>query len=331
MKRYKESTQDTTSETVNDEGKTETGAVHETTTCPECDSQVIEEDNESVCSECGLVVNADPIDHGPEWRAFSSSERQDRSRVGSPKTELMHDKGLSTTIDWKDKDAAGNRISQRKRAQMGRLRKMDGRVKKSAEGRQLKKAIVEIKRMGSALGAPQSIRETAVSLYRTCYDSDLIRGYSIEAIASACLYYSFRVQQSSRGLDEIVTVARGTNKRDLGRAYNHINNELGLSAPVQKAEEFIPRFTTKIGGSQALEKQARRFAQAAQDTHLVSGTDPTGIAGATIYLAGLVLNEDHTQNEVADAAGVTNVTIRNRYQDIQDELDIEELKIPEAP
>jgi len=40
------------------------------------------EHGETVCSECGLVVEQDSVDRGPEWRAFDSSERDSKSRVG---------------------------------------------------------------------------------------------------------------------------------------------------------------------------------------------------------------------------------------------------------
>ncbi|MFB6126991.1 MAG: TFIIB-type zinc ribbon-containing protein, partial [Halolamina sp.] len=75
--------------------------------CPECESSSVVADgdqSELVCEDCGLVIDERQIDRGPEWRAFNHNERQSKSRVGAPVTETMHDKGLTTTIDWKDKD-----------------------------------------------------------------------------------------------------------------------------------------------------------------------------------------------------------------------------------
>ena len=66
-------------------------------------------DGELIHEETGLIVEEEQIDPGPEWRAFTHSERQSKSRVGAPTTKTMHDKGLTTTIDWKDKDAYGRR------------------------------------------------------------------------------------------------------------------------------------------------------------------------------------------------------------------------------
>ncbi|MFW6000577.1 MAG: TFIIB-type zinc ribbon-containing protein, partial [Halorubrum sp.] len=75
-----------------------------TTTCPECGGRLATdtEHGETVCSDCGLVVEEDSVDRGPEWRAFNSGERDSKSRVGAPTTNMMHDKGLSTNIGWQD-------------------------------------------------------------------------------------------------------------------------------------------------------------------------------------------------------------------------------------
>ena len=92
--------------------------------CPECGGSLVSDDTrgETVCEDCGLVVDEDEIDHGPEWRAFNPSEKDEKSRVGAPTTNMMHDKGLSTNIGWQDKDAYGNSLSSNQRQKMQRLR-----------------------------------------------------------------------------------------------------------------------------------------------------------------------------------------------------------------
>ncbi|MEE6209138.1 TFIIB-type zinc ribbon-containing protein, partial [Salarchaeum sp. III] len=60
--------------------------------CPECGGNlaVDEERGETVCTECGLVVEEDEIDRGPEWRAFDSAEKDKKSRGGAPPTNKKH-------------------------------------------------------------------------------------------------------------------------------------------------------------------------------------------------------------------------------------------------
>ena len=94
--------------------------------CPECGNFTVISDlsrGEIICNTCGLVINQRIIDSGPDWRAFSSEEKAKKIRVGAPSTFTLHDKGLSTTIDWKDKDAHGKKISPKMKAEVHRLRK----------------------------------------------------------------------------------------------------------------------------------------------------------------------------------------------------------------
>ena len=136
----------------------------ETHVCPECGGSLRSDSGrgETVCTDCGLVVQEDEIDPGPEWRAFDAKEKDQKSRVGAPTTNTMHDKGLSTNIDWRDRDAYGNSLSSNQRQKMQRLRKWNERFRtRDSKERNLKQALGEIDRMASALGLPENVRETA--------------------------------------------------------------------------------------------------------------------------------------------------------------------------
>ena len=61
----------------------------------------------------------------------------------------------------------------------------------------------------------------------------------------------------------------------------------------------------------------------AGERELTSGRGPTGVAAAAIYISSILSGERRTQREVADVAGVTEVTIRNRYKELAEQLDIE--------
>ena len=103
----------------------------ESLVCPECSGNVIADDEhgETICDDCGLVITEDSVDRGPEWRAFDAKEKDQKSRVGAPTTNTMHDKGLSTNIDWRDRDAYGNSLSSNQRQKMQRLRKWNERFR----------------------------------------------------------------------------------------------------------------------------------------------------------------------------------------------------------
>ncbi len=288
------------------------------TECPECESGGLVnrvEGSELVCEECGLVLEDDNIDRGPEWRAFNHQERQSKSRVGAPTTQTMHDKGLTTTIDWKNKDAYGRSLSSEKRTQMHRLRKWQERIRtKDAGERNLQFALSEIDRMASALGVPRSVREVASVIYRQALNQDLIRGRSIEGVATSALYAACRKEGIPRSLSEVSQVSR-VERKEIGRTYRYVAQELSLEMEPVDPVKYVPRFSSELGLSEAVEAKATEIIRTTAEEGLLSGKSPTGYAAAAIYAASLLCNEKKTQREVADVAQVTEVTIRNRYQE----------------
>jgi transcription initiation factor TFIIB len=296
----------------------ETGGTTAQRTCPECEtaSLVTSSDRgELVCDACGLVVDEGTIDTGPEWRAFTHDERQQKSRVGAPTTETMHDKGLTTTIDWKNQDAYGRSISSDKRSRMHRLRKWQERIRtKDAGERNLQFALSEVDRMASALGVPRSVREVASVIYRQALDEDLIRGRSIEGVATSALYAACRKEGIPRSLEEIADVSR-VERKEIGRTYRYVASELGLEMAPVDPKQYVPRFCSELRLSEEVQNKANEIIEETAEQGLLSGKSPTGYAAAAIYAASLLCNEKKTQREVADVAQVTEVTIRNRYQE----------------
>jgi transcription initiation factor TFIIB len=287
-------------------------------TCPECEGQLVhdEERAETVCSDCGLVVDEGGIDPGPEWRAFDAQEKDEKSRVGAPTTTMMHDKGLSTNIGWQDKDAYGNSLSSRQREKMQRLRTWNERFRtRNSKERNLKQALGEIDRMASALGLPENVRETASVIYRRALDDDLLPGRSIEGVATAALYAAARQAGTPRSLDEISGVSR-VDKMELTRTYRYIVRQLGLEVQPADPVSYLPRFTSDLDLSEEAERQARELLESAKNDGVHSGKSPVGLAAASIYAAALLTNEKVTQSQVSSVTDVSEVTIRNRYKEL---------------
>jgi transcription initiation factor TFIIB len=286
--------------------------------CPECGGNLAQdtEHGETVCTECGLVVEEDEIDHGPEWRAFDSAEKDQKSRVGAPTTNMMHDKGLSTNIGWQDKDAYGNSLNSRQRQKMQRLRTWNERFRtRDSKERNLKQALGEIDRMASALGLPENVRETASVIYRRALGEDLLPGRSIEGVATASLYAAARQAGTPRSLDEISGVSR-VEKDEIARTYRYVVRELKLEIEPADPESYVPRFASELGLSDEAERRARKLLQSAKREGIHSGKSPVGLAAAAVYAASLLTNEKVTQNEVSEVASISEVTIRNRYHEL---------------
>ncbi|QSG15541.1 transcription initiation factor IIB [Halapricum desulfuricans] len=287
-------------------------------TCPECGGNLVADDarGETVCDDCGLVVDADEIDRGPEWRAFDSKEKDEKSRVGAPTTNMMHDKGLSTNIDWRDKDAYGNSLSSNQREKMQRLRKWNERFRtRDSKERNLKQALGEIDRMASALGLPENVRETASVIYRRALDEDLLPGRSIEGVSTSAVYAAARQAGVPRSLDEITDVSR-VGKDEIARTYRYVVRELGLEVKPADPESYVPRFASDLDLSEEAEHRARELLTNAKEQGVHSGKSPVGLAAAAVYAASLLTNEKTTQAAVSEVADISEVTIRNRYHEL---------------
>lgn len=305
--------------------------IEEIEKCPECGSTQLVRDyerGELICKNCGLVIDESYIDQGPEWRAFDSEQTESRARTGSPMTYTIHDKGLSTDISWKNKDSFGKSIPTRNRAQLYRLRKWQKRIKVSnAAERNLSQALQELERMSSNLSIPQDVRETAAVIYRKAVKQNMIRGRSIEGVVAGSIYAACRITNVPRTLDEIASVTR-VKKKEIGRTYRIMSRYLKLNIMPSKPEDYVNRFCSKLKLSMEARKKATEILKMAEDNDLTSGKGPTGVAAAAIYIAALMSQERRTQRSVADVAGVTEVTIRNRYKEITEKLslNIEEIE-----
>ncbi|WP_254863746.1 transcription initiation factor IIB [Halovivax gelatinilyticus] len=291
---------------------------HDRVSCPECTGRLVadSEHGETVCADCGLVVAEDSVDRGPEWRAFDASEKNEKSRVGAPTTNTMHDKGLSTNIDWRNKDAYGNSLGSRQREKMQRLRKWNERFRtRDSKERNLKQALGEIDRMASAVGLPTNVRETASVIYRRALEEDLLPGRSIEGVSTACVYAAARQAGVPRSLDEIADVSR-VEKNEIARTYRYVVRELGLEVQPADPESYVPRFASGLDLSDESEHRARSLLKNAKEKGVHSGKSPVGLAAAAVYAAALLTNEKTTQAAVSEVADISEVTIRNRYHEL---------------
>ena len=290
--------------------------IPESNPCPECNGRVRTNAIETVCKDCGLIINEQRIDHGPEW---SMCDDGGRKRTGAPLTVARHDRGLSTTIG-RGTDANGKPLSGRKRRQLGRLRREHSRGRfQSKADRNLAHGLGEIRRISSSLSLAETLRNQACQLFRSAQDEDLLKGRSIEAMAGASIYAACRCDGCSRTLEDIVEVARVAESR-VSTSYKTLNTELGLPTQPVTPSEFIPRLASELGVSDRILQCARRLAKQSESVGVTTGVRPSGFAAACLYKAANKDDQRLTQETVADAANVSRATVRT-HRDTLDELE----------
>nr|MBI4156354.1 transcription initiation factor IIB [Candidatus Woesearchaeota archaeon] len=297
--------------------------------CPECGSINLilnRERGEVICRDCGLVIEEKMVDFSQEWREFDSEQADKMRRTGPPSTWVKFDKGLGTDIGQKGDIY---KLDSKERNKFFRLRKWQYRVSTAIE-RNLKLALAELRRVASYLKLPQSVEEEAARTYTLAVQRGLVRGRSMESVVAGALYAACRRHEVPRTLDEL-SEASGIDKKEIGRTYRFVTRELGIRIMPSNPIDYIPRFASALKLTPDTQSKAVEILEDAQRNELTSGRGPTGIAAASLYVAALINNEKKTQREVADVAGVTEVTIRNRYKELLRKLNLkDQIKKKEA-
>jgi transcription initiation factor TFIIB len=290
--------------------------IEEIVKCPECGSRKLDNDDdkgETVCNDCGLVLEENRIDPGPEWRNYQSGE--DNARA-SKDNRLVHDKDRGSTFNWRE-------MKGRSRSQYYRMEKWQKRARvNSSVDRNLSVAFVELKKIGTKMGIGNQLVESASEIYKKAVLKGLIRGRSIEAVVAASLYGALRMNGTPRPLPVMASYSR-VGQKEIGRTWRLIRRELKLKTTVPKPEEYIQKFTNDLGMSSATMQVVYELLTKAKAKDFDNGRSPIAIAAGAIYIASVLSNQRRTQAEIAAVCGVTEVTIRNCYKQMVEMLDID--------
>ena len=293
--------------------------------CSECGSRDLISDEvrgETICNECGLVLVEAAVDQGAEWRTFGPDD-EGRARTGAPMSYRIHDKGLSTDIDWRNTDFSGRAISGKNRSQLYRMRKWQSRARvNSSRERNLQKALPEISRIGSQLGLGTSHLEEASSIYRRAVKADMIRGRSIDALVASSIYAVCCMNKLGRTLEEVCTHSR-IGRKELTRTYKLMKQKLKMRMDINRPEDYVQSFCSKLGLGTKTTQRVYDIIQEATSKELVDGKSPTGVTAASIYIACQLEGQIRTQLEISKISNVTEVTIRNRYKELCEALEID--------
>jgi len=181
----------------------------------------------------------------------------------------------------------------------------------------------ELRRVAAFLSLPSVIRDEASRVYNYVLQRGLVRGRSMESVIAACIYAACRSYNIPRTLDEIAE-ASDVERKEIGRTYRFIVRKLKIKVKPSSPKDYILRFSSILHLSPKSQNRAFAILKKADISELTSGRGPAGIAAAALYVAALLNDEKKTQREVADVAGITEVTIRNRYKELTERLGLEE-------
>ncbi|HET9807563.1 MAG TPA: transcription initiation factor IIB [Nitrososphaeraceae archaeon] len=295
-------------------------------TCDPSESKMITdvESGEIICNQCGIVVVQDLEDTKKIWH--KAEDNVSDTRNGNPSSLTLYDQGLATLIGNTNRDASGNVINSMMVARLNKMRYHDKRSQINKSARNLIRAFRQLDALKDKLGLTNAVIEKTAYIYRKVQEAGLVRGRKVNTVLAASLYVACREFEIPRTLREISS-ANNEKYRETSRVYRDVVLHLGKQVP----QIDLFRYIEKVGKKAKLEekniRQALNLMKKVQNAGLSAGKDPMGIVGSVIYLSLPKSDENTkkriiTQAVIADAAGVSEVTIRNVNKEIEKKLSL---------
>ncbi|NHJ00806.1 MAG: transcription initiation factor IIB [Candidatus Heimdallarchaeota archaeon] len=295
--------------------------------CSECGSKAMLYDDargEIICENCGLVANSVIFSREPEWRAYSVEEEKSKVRVGLPTSQLNNCE-MRTIIGGSNRDSYGKTLSNASQVKYARLSQIDERVQDKTT-RNLKSALIELKRIRSHLGLAEDVSESAVLLYKLALKEDLIKGRSVIGMMSAATYLACRKKGTAITLKDMAEVATISSK-ELGRCIRTFLKHINVNSNTPDPITLINRLGENLGLTMYTRKVAIDILSEAREKRLTTGKIPMSLAAAAIYIASIQTGERRTQQQIAVPARTTPVTIRNRFKELAKGLGLENFEV----
>lgn len=169
---------------------------------------------------------------------------------------------------------------------------------------------------------PTSILETAKSLYSSFNDQSVAFSRPAENFAIASIYLAHRVEKRPTTIRNLAELS-GIGHTEIYRAQKHIRNKLMQDAdfeiPQFSSRDFIEQYAEKLDLSEEVVDEAKQLLDKGEHA-IINCTEPTK-AAAALYLA--ISNTDGmdvSQKRLEEISGITEVTIRNRYKQMEEAL-----------
>src|ERR687897_947355 len=327
---------------MNKTSKQDTVSIYPKIVCPNCNvnysnSNVISdpESGEYICNNCGLVISSEKaLEMRPEWRIFNSEQSNNNSRIrtGMPTSLARHDMGLSTIIGRTDRDYTGNRIATSIKPTIDRLRILDYRTQLySSTDRSLKRAFAELDTLKDKLALPDSVIEKTAYIYRKAQSRGMVRGRTVSAMLAAAIYIACREIGVGKTLKDIT---RGTNvkPKSLSHSYRMLLTELDIKTPMLDPMRCVVKVANKMHLHERITRQGMDIMHTAIRKEASAGKNPMGLAAAVLYISyqhsikGSIdkkvneVDNNRNQTSFAQAAGITDVTLRNSVKGLKNQL-----------
>lgn len=295
--------------------------------CTVCGSRnlVRDERGQLICRDCGTV-----IDSRITVSNYRITEDQLSGEGQGPPRNIMFPQSISSTIISQDsRYLESRRISQKGKKGIERLRILQHKMQLlRRHERHLSRILNEVQMIVNQLKLPRQVEENASYIYREYMKKKgASKSRSIRGAAAAAVFMASRLTENPVTIEEL-SKSIGVPKRDINKCYKILRSAISELKPniVQKLqgspEPFVAQIVSRLNLPIEVQAKAKEILENASKIGIMSGREPQGLAAAAVYIASILTNNKRTQHEIAEAARVTEVTIRNRYKELMSALDI---------
>ncbi|XP_038726384.1 transcription initiation factor IIB-like [Tripterygium wilfordii] len=284
--------------------------------CPECNKKNTEivldhAAGDTICSECGLVLEDRCLDEGCEWRIFTDDNNDnDPKRVGAAIDPLLSNSNLSTFISTSNRGGATAVSDSVLNSSLARFQNH----KLSANNDNLIKGFEAIQAMADGLSIQKNIVIRAKEIYKKIDDERQCRGRNQSAVFGACLFIACREVKLPRTLKEISVVANGSTKKEINRASEQIKKTLDVETGTLHAGDLVRRFCSHLGMKNQEISVVQETLQKSEELDI--RRSPKSVLAAIIYMISQLSDNKKPIQDISSAAEVAEGTIKKSYKDL---------------
>ena len=271
--------------------------------CPICKSTnlVMRPDEEcSVCLDCGFVVSAETAAFSHERKTNAEQNKTTRHTLRSSKTSLNDKEPNCENI--------ASTLEQWKQVKIG-----------DAAEKNLAIALQYITKTAIDLSLSKAVLEKASIVYKKIIEKKLVKGRSIRTLAATAVYIGCKqcgIAVTTKGIAHVSKIS----PREITRSYRLVTKQINFAMQPASVSKYAAELSKKLQIPERTILVMEKIAETMQHSKSLAGKDQTGIACAAIYIGSVLTGEKRTRREIAEAARITEQTIRVRCRELEKEL-----------
>ena len=261
---------------------------------------------EIICRNCGLVIESKMINYSDSIKPCLNFDEKMKIAHNAGPIGGSRVKDLFSKTSFQFRDCMHN-------PRFLRLMKIDST--KDPSLRSVSLSMVHLNRICTELSLPEHVKEESSSVFFKAWKIGALRGFSIELVTSACIYFACRKYRIARTLSEIGACSTLDPFR-LSRVFSKVFSMLGLPLPRMDYIAFAEKYAKmlKLGP-----KQSSNLMKIMKSIKLskFSGKNPLSIIGALIYIIQQADGKKISQKDISNVLNITEVTIRKRIYELK--------------